>query len=100
MSEMIEEVAKAMWDVRRAHANGAGVFLEFWGDGTIPKANGIMQEARAAIEAMREPTDAMVNAANALDEVSKGVLITPIPERAWEAMIDAALSTTATSPST
>ena len=54
MSEMIEEVAKAIWDVRRAHANKAGIWLEFWGDGSIPKENGIMEEARAAIEAMRD----------------------------------------------
>jgi hypothetical protein len=52
MNEIVERVAKAMWDVRRAHANNAGIFLEFWGDGTIPRANGIMEEARAAIEAI------------------------------------------------
>ncbi len=47
--------------------------------------------ATIALEAMREPTDLMVDAANALDVVSKGVLITPIPSQAWGAMIDAAL---------
>jgi hypothetical protein len=85
VSEMIERVAKAMWDARRANANNNGVELEFWGDGSIPKANGIMDEARAAIEAMREPTGAMVIAGRY--PAGGG----PEAEATWEAMIDAAL---------
>lgn len=89
MSEKIEDVAKAMWDVRRAHANNEGIFLEFWGDGTIPKANGIMEEARAAIEAMREPTMLMVVAAwNLTDPLPKGE---DLYHHAWQVMIDEAL---------
>lgn len=55
MSETVERVAKAMWEARRAYAHlHDGIDLEAWGDGTIPRLNGIMGEARAAIEAMRE----------------------------------------------
>lgn len=60
MTDLIEDMAKAMWDVRRAYANKAGVFLECWGDGTIPKANWIMEEARAVFAVMREPTREMM----------------------------------------
>jgi hypothetical protein len=81
---MIERVAKAMWDARRANANNNEVELEFWGDGSIPKANGIMDEARAAIEAMREPTEAMVGI--------HSLPYCPAEMREyWHAMIDAAL---------
>lgn len=52
---IVERVARAQWEQRRKKA------LEFmpdhpleeWGDGSVPKSNGIMEEARAAIEAMR-----------------------------------------------
>jgi hypothetical protein len=84
MSEMIEKVAKAMWDARRGHANNSGVFLEFWGDGSIPKKNGILDEARAAIAAMREPTEMMLWAGNEQLDCA-GEL------RCWQAMIDEAL---------
>lgn len=91
MIDMVEEVAKAMWDVRRANANNAGVELEFWGDGAVPKANGIMDEARAAIEAMREPTDRMICAVLDLhDSAPKTFRVSDD----WHAMIDAALSQT------
>jgi hypothetical protein len=54
MSEMIERVARAMWEVRRQKAGLVPVELEPWGDGSIPRANHIMDEARAALEAMLE----------------------------------------------
>jgi hypothetical protein len=98
MSEMIEQVAKAMWDARRAHANNAGIFLEFWGDGTIPIANGIMDEARAAIEAMRQPTSQMQRAGwvklrekNDI-QTRLGNSLVGVETPVYEAMIDAALS--------
>lgn len=88
MSEMIEQVAKAMWDARRAYANDHGIFLEFWGDGSIPRANGIMDEARAAIEAMREPTNPMIGAVLDLhDSAPKTFRVLDD----WHAMIDTAL---------
>lgn len=83
MNEIVEQAAKAMWDTRRAHANNAGIDLEVWGDGTIPKANGIMAEARAALESIREPTEDMANAAECAEPFSF--------EAMWKAAIDAAL---------
>ena len=47
--------------------------------------------ARAAIEAMREPTYAMCRAADVLGAINKGVLVTAAPNEAWRAMIDEAL---------
>lgn len=88
MSEMIEMVAQAMWASRRAHANNSGIELEFWGDGTIPKANGIMDEARAAIEAMREPTNRMICAVLDLHDSAPRTFRVSDD---WRAMIDEAL---------
>lgn len=51
---MIERMARAMWETRRETARQSGIELEPWGDGTVPRANNVMQEARAALEAMRE----------------------------------------------
>ena len=48
--------------------------------------------ARAVIYTMREPTIEMLSAAEDLKAVSKGVEISPSPYDAWQAMIDAALS--------
>jgi hypothetical protein len=62
---MIERVARAQWEARRkwsAEHYDMPVPLEEWGDGALPIANGIMKEARAAVEAMREPTEAMLKA--------------------------------------
>lgn len=83
MSEMIERVARKMAgqymiddgfgeDSRRGAEQG-----EMW--------KNFRASARAAIEAMREPTEAMIDAAyeHALDENAKGV---------WQDMIDAALT--------
>ncbi len=56
---MIERVARAIWEQRRTKALELlpDHPLEEWGDGSIPKANGIMEEAQAAIEAMQEPIE-------------------------------------------
>ena len=48
---IVERVARAMWDQRRIHSGWSLVKLELWGDGKIPKLNGIMEEARAALKA-------------------------------------------------
>ena len=61
---MIERVAKAIWERRRQLAKSeSDIDLEEWGDGSIPRSNHVFAEARAAIEAMREPTEAMLDAA-------------------------------------
>jgi hypothetical protein len=51
---VVERVARAMWEQRCAHTmRTAGIKLEGWGeDGVVPLANGIIEEAIAAIKAM------------------------------------------------
>lgn len=81
MSEMIERVAKAicLWD-------GAD-----W-DGTLGSRecsrNRYRDTARAAIEAMREPTDGQRNAYYELSHKTEVMV-----DAHWERAIDAALST-------
>lgn len=82
--DMVERVARAIWAKRRAIAASQGIELEDWGDGTFPRANHVHEEARAAIEAMKEPTPEMVEAACGVDRYAD-------PGEEWDAMIDAAL---------
>lgn len=59
MSEMVERVARAIWERRREkyHTDYPDMRqLDEWGDGSVPRANGVEDEARSAIEAMRVPT--------------------------------------------
>lgn len=57
---MVERVAKAMWEKRREISRlDYEIELDEWGDGTVPAGCGVLDEARAAIEAMREPTEQM-----------------------------------------
>lgn len=107
--DKIEQVAREMWEVRRQKAGLVQIELEEWGDGSIPRANHIMDEARAAIEAMREPTMEMLLAAapypahlvaerNDVDYTSNMQAATAADRMAarskYQTMIDAALSTT------
>ena len=96
MSEMVEKVARAIWAERVRACAEKGIGLEAWGEGaffvadageqSVALMNNILGEARAAIGAMREPTEAMMDAgrtktnwgAHGTDEV-------------WTAMIDASL---------
>jgi hypothetical protein len=84
MSEMIDRVAKAI----------CGASGMRWDDMLSGARDQFRRDARAAIEAMREPTEAMVKAAQ--EETychswsSRGEHIED-PEVAWTAMIDAAL---------
>ncbi len=50
----IDKVARAIWHDRVQRSALQGVNLEPWGDGNIPVANGIFEEAMAAIKAVRE----------------------------------------------
>lgn len=90
MSEMIERVAKAI-----LATTGEPTMWDHYAPGTQEHYRSM---ARAAIEAMREPTAAMIEVGDAsvdLDwslepgEGLDGVDVTP----AWRAMIDAALGT-------
>lgn len=51
MSEMIERVARAIWNIRREEEDRCDMELEDMGED-----HPVWSEARAAIEAMREPT--------------------------------------------
>ena len=54
IDEQTEYVAKAIWVQRVKWARASGIELEEWGNGDVPRMNGIFAEARAAIEAMAE----------------------------------------------
>lgn len=83
----IEEVARAIWQARRDFIKkDRGWDLEEWGDGTVPKLNGVMEEARAAIMAMHRPTSHMLAGSKRfMDSYSSNLMW-------WETMIDAALT--------
>lgn len=91
--EMIELVAMAMWEARRVHIRKLGepaLDLEEWGDGSFPRKNGIMEEARAAIEVMRDVP------AICYDDYDLGtVWRLATSTEVWNAWIDAALRPTA-----
>ena len=78
MTEMVERVARAMAEDDRlgAVADGPGVLRQSW--------RAYVPMARAAIEAMREPTELMVAAANRNNH--------PRDVDTWRTMIDAALN--------
>lgn len=94
MSEMIERVARAI--LRAEHGgvdadacygyNSAGEFVP-GGEGGKTKPHAWMwfkNHARAAIAAMREPTKAMLTAADPIEDPDRH-------DDLWRAMIDAAL---------
>lgn len=90
MSEMIERVAQAIdplpWtDLARDH----------WRKGGVEEGKEAARaKARAAIEAMREPTEAMVKAGTIGWDPMDGSGVRPVfdPTKPYEAMIDAALN--------
>lgn len=108
MSEMVERVAKALYDSESRRADQCvsiltdalgkpvtGLRIEPWGD----CEKSFMDDARIAIEAMREPTEAMKTAAYGpimhggregpvhVDQLRRSAALT-----AYEAMIDSALT--------
>jgi hypothetical protein len=74
MAEMIERVSRA---IRDAEDNMANDWLDV---------------ARAAIEAMREPTDEMLSAAGTRRPVDDEVMGPDHPWALWDSMTDAALN--------
>ena len=88
MSEMIERVARAIFTEANAASSGYGEWC------TDDMANAA---ARAAIEAMREPTEAMIDAGDDICPIARGTESHKmsggvVPEDYWRAMIDAVLS--------
>lgn len=85
---MLERMARAMWEQRRkktAEDYPTLPPLEAWGDGSVPKANGIMEEARAGLEATREATESMLAAGEDFC-TSNGMA------GCWNAMLDVILT--------
>lgn len=80
---MIERIAKAIYEKR----NGAGCVP--WSRRPPAHRDPYMADARAAIEAMREPNEAM-DRAGLRENTIQGAAIWATP--AWQAMVAAALS--------
>jgi hypothetical protein len=90
MGEMIERVARALFEKGPSHtrpAPGWEYLTEDWKEA-------FRSTARVAMEAMREPIETMVNAADNSFEWGPpmaGPLNDALPGPVWRAMIDAAL---------
>lgn len=74
MNEMIERVARAIAEAQMGPGYDWTCFVD---------------EGRAAIAAMRAPTEAMID--EGADELRAGDLTRTTPPHVWRAMIDAAL---------
>lgn len=79
----IEEVARAIYEKRNGHGCKA------WGHQPNSHKAPYLSDARAAIETMRTPTEAMVDA---YVRDGHGKTIGEVAQNGWFAMIDAALS--------
>ncbi len=98
MSEMIERVAKAMWEENINHVSKGITGLEAWENESERLRDDWRFFARAAIEAMREPSDKMLseyvdrcNAGGELNQESD-IGIEEDMRQVWYAMIDVALA--------
>lgn len=98
MSEMVERVARAIWEAREETFPPDIIRIKFdvLGEGTKSDHRAM---AEAAIKAMRAPTDAMEFAGFRVNRWTneRGTVVgrVTIPATgAWQAMIDAALSDT------
>lgn len=60
MTSMVKWVARAIWNIRREEEDRCDMELEDMG-----RTHSVWAEARAVLEEMREPTDAMVDALEA-----------------------------------
>lgn len=101
-NEMIERVAKAIWDLEQKEISRYGfssnlimfgikgpVSWEYINDyeKVIPSiSESFRMKARAAIEAMREPTEAMLEATDPIDRNERQYAL-----ETWQFMIDEAL---------
>lgn len=101
-SEMVERVARAMWKSQCPNTPWDAALDEDYYDG--PGRTTLRSMARAAIEAMREPNEAMLRAGDDLYMAGVNV-INGVPElgdeasfQLYRAMIDAALTLEGTEP--
>jgi hypothetical protein len=101
MSEMVERVARAI-DPTAWRWLDSIVGREPAHPAEAPTRATQVRQARAAIEAMREPTEAMLRASPVVgtgpDERGNWAVNTKPAQAVWPAMIDAALGTSPASP--
>lgn len=87
MSAIIERIAKILWENSGGKPHHS---YDIRPAMSVPESDPNWQEfvplARTILEAIREPTDAMLTAAAGLTEGEGG------PTETWQAMIDAALA--------
>lgn len=98
MSDMIERVARAIYAERYLVEIAFGA-MPAWEDVQGSDRTGTFDEARAALEAMREPTEAMTSATSGVVTGCDGeygdynvYCDDRVAGEIWTAMIDAALS--------
>lgn len=85
MREMVDRVARVIWDTRRK-ANPEQELVS-WDEETDGLRRDVTAEARAAIAAMREPTEDMLATAGGIEGYTD---LENICAHAWRAMIDTA----------
>jgi hypothetical protein len=86
MSEMVERVARALYAIRMEVAEGAGLHEPYtWETDNNAYREHCLREARAAIKAMREPTQGMLDCRDAFVKADDARIV-------WQLQIDAALS--------
>jgi hypothetical protein len=100
MSEMAERVARAIYQSQEEYRcaelsklHGHNYSFLPWEDAPEHWRNMAMGSARAAIEAMREPTEKMIEAGTVGWDALDGSGVRPMfaPQRPYRAMIDEAL---------
>lgn len=88
MSEMIERVARVIWESDLSRRTGDGDFYPAWRSNSC-ETRPYLDAAVKAIEAMREPTKAMVQ--RGFDEPRGEMDWLKAIATSWRAMIDEAL---------
>lgn len=83
MSGMVERVARAIGSSGHAEQDG-----HLWDEEREFERQFLLEQARAAIAAMREPTDAMVAEGHAVYAADPRLALHDL----WRAMVDAALT--------
>jgi hypothetical protein len=88
---MVERVARALF-----HADNATLPRRYrWEEANVAVRGAYVRRTIAALQAMREPTPAMVEASRVgvdWDPDDRSTEPSATPERCWQAMIDAALT--------
>jgi hypothetical protein len=95
----LEEIARAMWEVVREDANAVDIELEEWDDEPQALRDDWIANARAAVEAMREPSENELDAfARAFGWKAQTADGRENAKHAWQAMIGTILSETSDEP--